>query len=128
MRPSGCVVLRELPTTAHGKADREELLRLATQAEIGGVAPAAPMTTTERAVVGVWEEIMQCQGIGLHDDFFEIGGTSLALMRILARVNEHFGVRLNGTEMGDEASIARLSACVERAQQQTRELQSVESD
>jgi len=128
MRPSVCLVLRELPVTAHGKIDREELLRLAAQPEVVDPAPAAAMTGTEQAVADIWEEIMQRQGFGLHDDFFENGGTSLALMRILARVNEHFGVRLNGTEMGDEASIARLSACMEDAQRQTPERHSVGRD
>jgi amino acid adenylation domain-containing protein len=130
MRPSACLVLSELPLTAHGKIDREELLRLASEPAAVGPdpIPAAAMTSAERAVTGIWEEIMQREGFGLHDDFFEIGGTSLALMRILARVNELFDVRLDGTEMGEEASIARLSACTEDAQRQTLDGQSVGRD
>jgi amino acid adenylation domain-containing protein len=126
MRPSACFVLRELPTTAHGKIDREELLRVATQPEYPGIATTAAMTTTEQAVAGIWEEIMQRKGIGLYDDFFDIGGTSLGLMRILVRVNEHFEVKLNGSEMEEQASISRLSSCVEDAQRKTHELQTVE--
>ena len=128
MRPSVCLVLRELPMTAHGKIDRDALLCLAAQPEPSGTAPATAMTDIQHAVADIWEDVMQRQGIGLHEDFFEIGGTSLALMRILARVNEHFDVRLNGTEMAEEASLSRLSACVEDAQRQLRELHTVEAN
>jgi hypothetical protein len=123
MRPSAFLVLRELPITAHGKIDREEILRLALQPTVRAIAPAAPMTDTETAVAGIWEEIMQGERAGLHDGFFTIGGTSLALMRILARVNEHFGVSLDGTEIGNDVTIARLSVCLDGAQQQPAALQ-----
>ena len=127
MRPSACFVLRELPLTANGKIDREELLLIATQPpNYPERSPAAAMTTTERAVAGIWEEIVERRGIGVYDDFFDVGGTSLALMRMLLRVNEHFGVTLNGSEMGEQASISHLSACVEGAQRKTHELQTVE--
>jgi amino acid adenylation domain-containing protein len=130
MRPSACFVLREFPITPHGKIDRDELLRLATVEEGRNGASAEPMTPTEQAVARIWEDIMQRRNIGRDDDFFDLGGASLALMRILVRVNDHFGVRLNGSEMGELASIACLSACVEDAQKnhelQTQELQIVE--
>jgi len=128
MRPSACLVLRELPITAHGKIDREEILRLALQPAVRVIAPAAPLTETETAVTGIWEEIMQGDRAGLHDGFFAIGGTSLALMRILARVNEHFGVSLDGTEIGDDVTIARLSVCLESAQRQLPALQQLGRD
>ena len=127
MRPYACFVLRELPTTAHGKLDREELARMVTLPEHPGRAPESHRTTTEQAVARIWEEIMQREKIAFEADFFDLGGTSLALMRILVRVNEYFGVNLNGSEMGEQASISRLSACVEDAQKQTFELQIVEN-
>jgi amino acid adenylation domain-containing protein len=127
MRPSACFVLRALPITVHGKIDREELLRVATQQpEYRQRSPAAAMTTTEQAVADIWEEIVERKDIGLYDDFFDVGGTSLALIRMLTHVNEHFGVTLNGSEMGKSACISRLSACVDAARQITHELQTVE--
>ncbi|WP_432250899.1 acyl carrier protein [Streptomyces sanyensis] len=49
---------------------------------------------------------------GPHTDLFQAGATSLAFVRVLARVNEHFGVRLTGAELDGEATIARLADCV----------------
>jgi amino acid adenylation domain-containing protein len=128
MRPFAYFVLRELPITVHGKIDREELRHIAKQPEYLARTSETAMTTIEHDVAGIWEEIMQRSGIGLHDDLFDIGGTSLALIRILARVNDQFRVRLNGSEMGEEASISRLSACIESAKQKSHELQTVEDN
>ena len=126
MRPSAYYVLREFPLTPHGKIDREQLSRLAAQVESDPGERIEVMNPTERTVIRIWEEIMQRQDIGLHDDFFHVGGTSLALMRILLRVNEHFGIQLDGSELGEPSSISRLASCVDEAQRKTRESTLVE--
>jgi amino acid adenylation domain-containing protein len=126
MRPSAYFVLREFPVTPHGKIDREQLLRLAAQAPRAEGEPREALSLAERTVIRIWEEIMQRHDIGLHDDFFDMGGTSLALTRILLQVNKHFGIRLNGSEMGDHASVSHLALCVEAEQRKTREFPIVE--
>jgi len=122
MRPSEYFVVAELPVTAHGKLDREALLAICRKQ-----AAAAPEATTpiEQSIANIWQQVMQ-RAVGAHDDFFDIGGTSLGFMRILALVNEHFGLRLNGSELGDEASISRLSVCVDRALRESAEFEIVE--
>jgi len=120
MRPSAYFVLREFPITAHGKTDRGQLLQLAAREERDLSELVETMSPAERIVIRICEEIMQQPDIGLHDDFFHIGGTSLALMRILLRVNDHFGIKLNGSELGERSSISRLASCVEEAQRLAR--------
>ena len=58
------------------------------------------------------------EGHRAADDFFDLGGTSLDLIRVFGRLNEKFGLSLDGSVLGDEATIERLTAAVDaRAQE-----------
>jgi acyl carrier protein len=70
-------------------------------------------STTQQAVTEIWEDVLQQKGIGLTDDFFDLGGTSLDLIRVFGRVNETFNLSLDGSVLGDEATIAQLAATVD---------------
>ena len=70
-------------------------------------------STTQQAITEIWEDVLQQKGIGLTDDFFDIGGTSLDLIRVFGRVNETFNLSLDGSVLGDEATIAQLAATVD---------------
>lgn len=126
MRPSSYFVLREIPLTSHGKIDREALLLMAEGTEQADAEMSEGMTAIQQSVARIWQDAMQRPVAYLHDDFFDIGGTSLGLMRILASINNQFGTRLNGSELGEEASIARLSLCIENALKASQEFQTVE--
>jgi acyl carrier protein len=70
-------------------------------------------STTQQAITEIWEDVLQQKGIGLTDDFFDLGGTSLDLIRVFGRVNETFNLSLDGSVLGDEATIAQLAATVD---------------
>lgn len=67
---------------------------------------------TESAVTQIWEEILKRKGISTTEDFFDLGGTSLDLIRVFGRVNDRFGVNLDGSVLEDEATVARLVKCI----------------
>ena len=70
-------------------------------------------STTQQAITEIWEDVLQQKGIGLTDDFFDLGGTSLDLIRVFGRVNETFNLSLDGSVLGDEATIAQLATTVD---------------
>lgn len=70
---------------------------------------------TEQALVGLAEEVLQRDGLHASDDLFDLGITSLDLIRLLVRTKQEFGVALTGAELGETASIEHLAACVEAA-------------
>jgi acyl carrier protein len=76
---------------------------------------AAPRTAMEQGVAAIWQEVLAREGISRTDDFFDLGGTSLDLIRVFARVNKQFGLSLNGSALEDEATIARMASCIESA-------------
>ncbi len=95
-------------------SDTDPALEQAQRAPMEPVAGAAE-TPLERSIAAIWEEVLQRAGIGRTEDFFDLGGTSLDLIRVFARVNKQYGLSLNGSVFDDEATIARLASCVEAA-------------
>lgn len=111
MRPSAYFLVPEIPMTANGKVDREALKKLAVPSQSPAVS--ALITPTEQVVTGIWQDILEKKQIGVKDDFFDLGGTSLALIRIFARVNEQFHLALNGSILVEEPTVSRLAHCVD---------------
>lgn len=75
-----------------------------------GRAAAEPIITE------IVKEVLRRDAIAPDADMFDLGATSLAFIRIIAQINERFGVSLTGSELGDVASIQRLAEVVEDAQ------------
>ncbi|RST05416.1 amino acid adenylation domain-containing protein [Streptomyces sp. WAC07149] len=84
--PSSYRFVDALPLTANGKYDRAAAAAAGTLRETTVVrAPyAAPGTATERLLAGAWERVLGLDRVGVHDRFRDLGGDSLALMRVLA--------------------------------------------
>ena len=92
MVPSDFVPLADLPKTAAGKLDRRALPEPAGQGE-DRAAEIAPRDQVERAVAAIWEEILGLEGVDVQQNFFDLGGHSLQLIRVQAKLNEAFPER-----------------------------------
>jgi amino acid adenylation domain-containing protein len=93
MVPSAFVWLETLPRTPAGKVDRSAL-----PAPTGGPAarPAfvAPRSDDERALAAIWCDVLGVDQVGVHDDFFELGGQSLLATQVAAGIREELEVDL----------------------------------
>ncbi len=89
MIPSSFVFLKELPLTPNGKVDRRLLSETDTSSGIRAeyVAPGTPV---EEALAAIWGEVLGREQIGIHDNFFKLGGHSLLLIQVMSRVREVF--------------------------------------
>lgn len=110
MVPTSFVVLGSFPVTANGKLDRAALPAPATHA---AAEYAAPRTDTERTLCGLFAQVVGVPQVGVQDDFFALGGTSLAVARLVARVRAVFGVELPAAEVFEGKTVARLAVAVE---------------
>jgi hypothetical protein len=84
MVPTGWVFLDGFPLTPNGKVDRKALPKPDTQGAAG--RSAAPETATDRAIAEVWQEVLRVERVGLHDNFFDLGGHSLLLMQVQGKL------------------------------------------
>ncbi|WP_425266223.1 non-ribosomal peptide synthase/polyketide synthase [Amycolatopsis pretoriensis] len=107
--PTAFVALEGLPVSANGKVDRRAL-----------PAPAAPETRhvepeteTERALAGIWAEVLGVARVGAEDSFYTLGGDSLRSLQIAAQASALFDVRLTPADVLTARTVAGLAGTVE---------------
>jgi len=86
MVPSFFTVVDALPLTPSGKIDRRSLPEPAARRADASGTFAAPVTELERKIAEVWQETLQIASVGLHDNFFDLGGHSLLLAQVYDRL------------------------------------------
>jgi amino acid adenylation domain-containing protein/non-ribosomal peptide synthase protein (TIGR01720 family) len=110
--PSVFVALERLPLSGTGKVDRRAL-----PAPDPGAAPTtghvAPETDLERAVAGIWEEVLGLRDIGVLDNFFQLGGDSIRSLHIASRAAALFDVRLTPRDVLAARTVAGLAETIE---------------
>lgn len=72
-----------------------------------------PRTPLEGAIAAVWRSVLGVDRIGVHEDFFQLGGTSVLIPHVLSRVNEMFGVDLPALTFLESPTVAGLAGCIE---------------
>ncbi|HEX2188134.1 MAG TPA: amino acid adenylation domain-containing protein [Longimicrobiaceae bacterium] len=106
--PAAVVSLESLPLTPNGKLDRLALPAPGAQGD-----PARehvpPRTSTEEAVAAVWAETLGIGRVGAHDNFFDLGGHSLLLVQVHARLQERFGASVSLAELFQFPTLAELA-------------------
>jgi amino acid adenylation domain-containing protein len=105
--PARLVRLRELPRLPNGKVDRAAL-----PAAVAPPAGAPPRTAAERRLAALWCEVLGRESVGVHDDFFALGGHSLAAARLAARLRDAFGVEVPLAALFGHTTVAALAAHV----------------
>jgi amino acid adenylation domain-containing protein len=109
MVPSHFTVLDRLPLTSNGKLDRRSLEVLAPAGQTAERGYLAPRDDVERALVEIWESILETGPIGVHDDFFDLGGQSYAAVRLIGQVARGLGRRVSLGALLECRTIAALA-------------------
>ena len=106
MLPQRYVFLRELPRTANGKLDRKALPAPTDEARAPHVAPRDAI---EQALAELWSQRLGRAGLGVHDDFFALGGDSLVALQVVAAARG-LGLALTPRDLFEHPTIAQLAA------------------
>jgi hypothetical protein len=88
MVPAAFVLLDALPLTPNGKVDRQALSVPDHHRAERDVSFVAPTTEVERKIAGVWQEVLGLAQVGVHDNFFDLGGHSLLLVRLQSKLHD----------------------------------------
>jgi len=113
MIPAAFILLAELPLTVSGKVNRRALLpprpeQLEKQENFIG-----PRTPTEEIVAGIWADVLKIGNPDVNDDFFALGGHSLLLARLAARIREAFQIDLTLRDFFEAQTVAGISERIE---------------
>jgi amino acid adenylation domain-containing protein len=94
MIPSAFVFLDAVPLTLNGKVDRRALPFPDTFELQRRPAIVPPRTPAERSLAGIWRRVLKTNEVGVHDNFFDIGGHSLIAMQLVSHIRQEFKVDL----------------------------------
>ncbi|MFI8529849.1 amino acid adenylation domain-containing protein [Streptomyces aquilus] len=109
--PSAFVLLDALPLTVQGKLDTTALPAPEVR-EAHTLVP--PRTPAETVVAQIWCEVLDLPRVGVHDDFFALGGHSLRAVSIASRLRIAFDCAFQVRDLFEHPTVERLAAEVER--------------
>jgi amino acid adenylation domain-containing protein/non-ribosomal peptide synthase protein (TIGR01720 family) len=117
MIPSAFALLDVLPLTPNGKVDRRALPALQGSRpdphdSSGGAGD--PRNRVEEILAGVWSQVLGVKQVGIHDDFFEMGGDSILSIQVVGKANQQ-GLRVTPRQIFQHPTIAGLARVVDTA-------------
>jgi acyl-coenzyme A synthetase/AMP-(fatty) acid ligase len=120
MIPSVFVMQDHLPLTATGKVDKRSLPdpgKGRPELDTAYVPPTAPI---EETLARIWSEVLSLDRVGIYDDFFDLGGHSLAATQVVSRVVKHFQLGLSFQALFAAPTVAAMAAVI--AQDQAKKI------
>ena len=120
MIPSAFVALDSFPLTPNGKIDRKAL------PAPEGISPeqeyVAPKTEVEQHLAQIWQDVLQIEKVGIYDNFFEMGGNSLLLVKVISKLQKLLKMELQVVELFKYPNIYYLSEYIKSGTPKTNNL------
>ncbi|HEB87260.1 MAG TPA: amino acid adenylation domain-containing protein, partial [Gammaproteobacteria bacterium] len=130
MVPTAFITLDAFPLTPNGKVDKQALSALdpAQSLDTEYVAPGTPF---EEELAAIWCELLRLDRVGIHDNFFQLGGHSLLVMQVISRIKSVFQIDLalqTFFEYPTVAGISRIVINTKMEKADDRDLESILSE
>jgi len=109
MVPAIFMTVEAMPKTPSGKIDRRALPAPDSQRQEQSQSYAAPQSELECLLAGVWSKLLKIDRVGIHDNFFEIGGNSLMTLQVAVQVRELLAIDLPIVKLFQHPTIAQLA-------------------
>ncbi|WP_017328300.1 non-ribosomal peptide synthetase [Synechococcus sp. PCC 7336] len=91
MLPSHFLAMEAMPLTPSGKLDRRSLPAPGSDRSQLETAYVQPTTALERTIADIWQQVLGVERVGLHDNFFDLGGHSLLLVQVHSQLQQRLG-------------------------------------
>jgi Phosphopantetheine attachment site. len=114
-----------MPLTPNGKIYRRGLPIVEQIKQVDERLLLPPRNRIEEALSWMWAEILGVEEVGIHDDFFEIGGHSILASQLVARLRETFHVELSLRTFFDAPTIAKLAGVLSRGEEQAMRVERI---
>jgi amino acid adenylation domain-containing protein len=106
LTPSALIAIPAIPRNANGKID----MRALPEPAAAQTAKVAARSDTERLIADIWQQVLEVPTVGIYDNFFDTGGTSMTLAALLARLNQALDRSLPLVALYEYPTIAALAA------------------
>jgi natural product biosynthesis luciferase-like monooxygenase protein/amino acid adenylation domain-containing protein len=114
MLPATFVTLDTLPLTTSGKVDLQKLSTLGETSARSSAVYVPPRTVAEQSIADIWQEVLDLEQVGIHNNFFDLGGHSLLLGRVQEGLLAALGKEVS---MVDLFTYPTISALIEHINQ-----------
>lgn len=109
MIPTAFAFVDQMPLTPNGKLDRKALEKITQLDRASSNAQTTPRSAREQQLAAIWCDLLGLESVGVHDNFFEIGGDSILSIQVLARANAT-GMAISPKQFFENQTIASLAA------------------
>ncbi|ODP30117.1 Linear gramicidin synthase subunit B [Paenibacillus nuruki] len=113
MVPTFIILLEQMPLNANGKIDRSQLIKPEKLSYHQSSFIEKPESEIEKYIADIWIELLQIEGIGIHDHFFDVGGHSLLATQIVSRIRRQLKLNVPLREVFLHPTIRQFAALVE---------------
>ena len=113
MVPEAIVVMEELPLTPNGKIDRRALPEPGMRQTGINEVRALPRTPTEELLCGIWQSVLGIDAIGIHDNFFDLGGHSLMAVTVIGRIRKTFQIEIAVSRLFEHPTVSVLASNID---------------
>jgi acyl-coenzyme A synthetase/AMP-(fatty) acid ligase/acyl carrier protein len=114
MIPSEYHRLDALPTSRHGKLDRAALGAGATRLPLG-IRYVAANSELESTIAALWADLLDVPAVGMDDNYFDLGGTSMSVPVLARRIQRELGARLPATALYEHPTVRALAKSIAHA-------------
>ena len=121
MIPATFMTLDEMPLTPSGKVDRRALPAPQQSRPELDKQYAAPRNEIERQIAAIWQEVLKVERVGIHDNFFDLGGHSLLILQMQGKLHERLQSDLSMVEMFKHPTVHSLAERLMRPEAQPEE-------
>ncbi|QHZ56592.1 hybrid non-ribosomal peptide synthetase/type I polyketide synthase [Brevibacillus sp. NSP2.1] len=113
MIPQQFFVIEKIPLNHNRKVDRKQLKSLQQTKLVSARPFRQPTTEAEEQLVAIWKKLLHLEEISTSDSYFDLGGTSLAVVLMQEQIKERFQIELHVADIFTHPTIERLAACIE---------------
>ncbi|MBW8684662.1 non-ribosomal peptide synthetase [Chitinophaga rhizophila] len=114
MIPSVVMTLSALPLTNNGKVDKHALPDPAAD-QLHAARYVGARNAAESQLISIWEEALQVERIGVHDDFFRLGGDSIIAIGVISRIRQVFNRSVRLYDLYQQPTISELALLLEQS-------------
>ncbi len=114
MMPAAFVVLEAFPLTPNGKVDWRNLPEPSLERPVLKTQYAAPTSKTETTIASIWQDVLQLQQVGRYDNFFDLGGNSLLLVKVHSRLQQTFERKIPIVQLFTSSTVADVAKYLEQ--------------
>jgi amino acid adenylation domain-containing protein len=108
MIPSAFMQVDSIPLTPSGKVNRKALEKMGTQLQLG-TTYVAPKDPYEKNIADIWKEVLSVEKVGIHDNYFDLGGTSFDIIYISKKLKEDFDIDIPVIELFRYTTVKALA-------------------